>query len=179
MPEDPSAWVAQLKARDEGAVRELVRSYGAPLLRFLTGMVGNAADAEDLAQEAFVRLVEHVADFRGEASLKTYLFKIAHNLALNHLASAAHRYEVQPEEMPDRPASDDGPEQELAVSEEAARVRALLPGLPPQQRAVVILRVWQDLSFREIASALALAEGTVKAHYFFALRNLRRKMEVL
>jgi RNA polymerase sigma-70 factor (ECF subfamily) len=81
--------------------------------------------------------------------------------------------------MPDRPASADGPEQELAVSEEAARVRALLPGLPPQQRAVVILRVWQDLSFREIASALALAEGTVKAHYFFALRNLRRKMEVL
>jgi RNA polymerase sigma-70 factor, ECF subfamily len=178
MPEDQQAWVAQLKARDEGAVRELVRSYGGPLVRFLTGMLGSPADAEDLAQETFVRLVEHVGDFRGEASLKTYLFKIAHNLALNHLASAAHRYEVMPEEMPDRPSSAPGPTQLVSASEDAERVRALLPGLPPQQRAVVVLRVWQDLSFKEIASALSLAEGTAKAHYFFALRNLRRMMEL-
>ena len=178
MPEDPSAWVARLKARDEDAVRELVRSYGPALLRFLTGMVGNAADAEDLAQESFLRLVEHVADYRGEASLKTYLFRIAHNLALNQLSSAARRYEVYPGEMPEPTTAASGPAQELIASEDGERIRALLPGLPPQQRAVVILRVWQDLSFKEIASALSLAEGTAKAHYFFALRNLRRKMEI-
>ncbi len=178
MPEDQKAWVVQLRARDEGAVRELVRSYGGSLVRFLTGMLGNAADAEDLAQETFVRLVEHVEEFRGEASLRTYLFKIAHNLALNHLASAAHRYEVTPEEMPDRPSPAPGPSQAASAAEDAARVRALLPNLPPQQRAVVVLRVWQDLSFKEIASSLSLAEGTAKAHYFFALRNLRRMMEL-
>lgn len=140
-------------------------------------MVGNAADAEDLAQETFVRLVEHAGEFRGESSLKTYLFRIAHNLALNHLASAPHRYEVFPEEMPDRPSSEPGPVQQASSSEAAGRLRSALRHLPPQQRAVVVLRAWQGLSFKEIASALAVAEGTAKAHYFFALRTLRRQME--
>ena len=177
MPEDQTEWVERLRAGEETAVRELIRSYGGPLVRFLGGMVGSAADAEDLAQEAFVRLVEHAAEFRGESSLKTYLFRIAHNLALNFLASAPRRYEVYPDEMPDRPSAEPAAAQQVEASENAGRLRAALARLPPQQRAVVILRTWQDLSFREIASALALAEGTAKAHYFFALKNLRRQME--
>lgn len=177
MPDDQAAWVDQLRNREEPAVRALIGCYGAPLARFLTGMVGNDADAEDLAQEAMIRLVDHVADFRGEASLKTYLFKIAHNLALNHLASSARRREVQPEEGTDPPAHAPSPHSEASAAEEAALLRATLALLPPQQRAVVVLRTWQDLSFREIASVLSLAEGTVKAHYFFALKNLRRLME--
>lgn len=177
MPEDQTAWLERLRAGEESAVRELIRSYGGSLAGFLRGMVGSATDAEDLAQETFVRLVEHAGEFRGESSLKTYLFRIAHNLAVNHLASAPHRYEVFPEEMPDRPSSEPGPVQQASASEAAGRLRSALGHLPPQQRAVVILRTWQDLSFKEIGSALAVAEGTAKAHYFFALRNLRRRME--
>lgn len=177
MPEDQTEWVERLRTGEETAVRELIRSYGGPLVRFLGGMVGSTADAEDLAQEAFVRLMEHAAEFRGESSLKTYLFRIAHNLALNFLASAPRRYEVYPDEMPDPPSAEPAPAQQLEASENAGRLRSALARLPPQQRAVVILRTWQDLSFKEIASALALAEGTAKAHYFFALKNLRRQME--
>jgi RNA polymerase sigma-70 factor (ECF subfamily) len=178
MPEDQSAWVEQLKAGNEEAVRELVRSYGGALVRFLTGMTASAAEAEDLAQEALIRLLEHAGEFRGESSLKTYLFRIAHNLALNHLASPSRRHEVFPEEMPDQPSASPPPLKQVEASEDAERLRAAMTRLPPQQRAVVMLRTWQDLSFREIASALSLAEGTAKAHYFFALKNLRRLMEI-
>lgn len=177
MPEDQAAWLDQLRTGDEGAVRDMVRAYGGALVRFLGGMTGNTADAEDLAQEAFLRVVRHVSEFRGEASLKTYLFKIAHNLALNHLSSARHRYEVLPDDMPDRPSPEPAPFQAASDEEEARRLRDTLVRLPPQQRAVVMLRTWEDLSFKEIAQTMSLAEGTVKAHYFFALRNLRRMME--
>lgn len=177
MPEDEAAWVKQLKAGDEEAVRELVRSYGGALVRFLGAMTGGAAEAEDLAQEALIRLWEHAGEFRGESSVKTYLFRIAHNLALNYLASAPQRYEVFPKEMPDRPSAAPPPVKQVEASEDAERLRSALVRLPPQQRAVVILRTWQDLSFKEIATALSLAEGTAKAHYFFALKNMRRLME--
>jgi RNA polymerase sigma-70 factor (ECF subfamily) len=177
MPEDQTAWVEQLRAKDEEAVRELVRSYAGPLARFLAGMTGSAVEAEDLAQEALIRLLEHAGEFRGESSLKTYLFRIAHNLALNYLASAPRRHEVFPEEMPDRPSAAPAPVQQMEASEDAGRIRSALAHLPPQQRAVVILRAWQDLSFKEIASTLSVAEGTAKAHYFFALKNMRRLME--
>ncbi len=177
MPEDEAAWVEQLKAGDEEAVRELVRTHGGALVRFLGGMTGGAAEAEDLAQEALIRLLEHAGEFRGESSLKTYLFRIAHNLALNFLASAPRRHEVFPEEMPDRPSAEPAPAQQVEASEEAERLRSAMARLPPQQRAVVMLRTWQGLSFKEIASALSLAEGTAKAHYFFALKNMRRLME--
>ena len=174
MPEDQAAWLDQLRAGDESAVREMIRAHGGPLIRFLTGMVGNAADAEDLAQETFIRVVQHAQEFRGDSSLRTYIFRIAHNLALNEVTSATRRHEVHPEELPERPSGAPSPSQAASDGEEAGGLRRALAQLPPQQRAVVILRTWQDLSFKEIASALSLAEGTAKAHYFFALRNMRR-----
>ena len=176
MPEDQAAWLDQLRAGDESAVRDMIRTYGGPVTRFLAGMVGNSADAEDIAQETFIRFVQHAKEFRGDSSLKTYLFRIAHNLALNEVTSAARRHEVQPDEGSDRPSEAPSPSQAVADGEAARGLRRALAQLPPQQRAVVILRTWQDLSFKEIASTLSLAEGTAKAHYFFALRNMRRMM---
>jgi RNA polymerase sigma-70 factor, ECF subfamily len=177
MPEDQTAWREQLKTGDEEAVRAMVREYGASLVRFLAGMTCSRADAEDLAQEAFIRVVKHASQFRGDSSLKTYLFRIAQNLACNYLTSPARRHEVQFGEMPDGPALGPAPLQEASLLEEAAHLRRTLLRLPPQQRAVVILRTWHDLSFREIASVMSLAEGTAKAHYFFGIKGLRRILE--
>ncbi len=109
--------------------------------------------------------------------MKTSLFRIAHNLALNHLASSARTHELYSGELPDRASAGPSPSHALHVEERSAALRRVLSDLPPQQRSVVVLRTWQDLSFKEIASAMGLAEGTVKAHYFFALRNLRKRLE--
>lgn len=178
MPEDAAKWLERLKAGDESAISELVRSHAEPLRRYLAAMVRSRGDGEDLAQEAFIRLLGSLGTFRGDASVKTYLFRIAHNLALNHLASAPRTYEVYPEEFPDRPSLSPSPHQETHQGEQGRLLREALAGLPPQQRAVVMLRTWQDLSFKEIGAVLSLAEGTVKAHYFFALKNLRKRLEV-
>jgi RNA polymerase sigma-70 factor (ECF subfamily) len=174
---EQEAWIRRLKARDEAALNELVAQFSVPLGRYLLGMVRHSGEAEELAQETFVRFLSHLDEFRGDASPKTFLFKIATNLALNHLDSAARRREVFTGELPERVSLTHSPFEGVARSEEAAAVREALGSLPPQQRAVVVLRAWEDLSFREIASALGIAEGTAKAHHFFALRSLRRGLE--
>lgn len=171
---EQDAWIRRLKARDEAALAELVVQFSASLGRYLLGMVRHTGEAEELAQEAFVRFFAHLDEFRGDASPRTFLFKIATNLALNHLDSASYRREVFPGELPERASSARSPFEGVARSEEAASVREALGSLPPQQRAVVVLRGMEDLSFREIASVLGIAEGTAKAHHFFALRSLRR-----
>ena len=179
MTEAGRPWHEKLRERDPEAVRKLWEELSGPLRRFLSGMLRHGADAEDLAQEAMVRFLAHAPEFRGEASVKTYLFQIAHNLALNHLTSAPTRREVFPGVLPEAstlPA--ESPAEAVVRGEEEARVRAAVALLPPQQRAVVLLRAWEDLSFREVGTALSLAEGTAKAHYFFALRNLRKHLEV-
>lgn len=177
MPEVTDPWLRALKSGEMGAVEEFVRKHAEPLRRYLAVMLRSEADAEDLAQETFLRLVNSLGAFRGDASVKTYLYRIAHNLALNHLASSSKVHEVFPEELPDRPSEAPSPQRLAYGKEMDAMVRGALASLPPQQRAVVALRIWQDLSFKEIAGVLSLAEGTVKAHYFFALRNLRKRLE--
>ena len=177
MEEAELRWLEALRSRNEEAVRRLVVTFGEPLRRYLAAMLRSPADGEDLAQEVFLRFLDGLDRFRGEASVKTYLFTIAHNLALNHLASSARAHEVFPGEVPDGPSGSAGPSHEVLAGERAEALRSALALLPPQQRSVVVLRTWQDLSFKEIGSTMGLAEGTVKAHYFFALRNLRRQME--
>lgn len=179
MAEADRRWEEELRRRDPEAVRRLWEEFSAPLRRFLAGMLRHPADAEDLSQETLVRFLAHAQEFRGESSVKAYLFQIAHNLALNHLASAPSRREVFPGELPEgHPGSAADPADSASREEEGARLRAAVALLPPQQRAVVLLRAWEDLSFREVGAALGLAEGTAKAHYFFALRNLRKHLEV-
>lgn len=177
MGEARDAWLDRLRARDEESLRELVRTHSGPLRRYLTSMLRNPADGEELAQETFVRFLEGLSAFRGEASVKTYLFRIAHNLALNRLASAASVHELLPGDLPEGATPSDAQHRAVLRSEEGERLRRAVSLLPPQQRSVVVLRAWQDLSFKEIAEALSVAEGTAKAHYFFALRNLRKCLE--
>jgi RNA polymerase sigma-70 factor (ECF subfamily) len=177
MPEVKDPWIERLRARDENTLGELVRTYSGPLRRYLSGMLRNPSDGEDLAQETLMRFLENLNSFRGESSVKTFLFRIAHNLALNRLVSAASQHEVFPGELPEGRTQEASPQRDLIREESAAAVRRALALLPPQQRAVVILRNWEDLTFKEIARVLSLAEGTAKAHYFFALRNLRKHME--
>jgi len=177
MAEVGEEWLERLKKLDPEALGELVADYAAPLKRYLTGMLRNPADGEELTQETLLRFLKAVSSFRGESSVKTYLFRIAHNLALNHISSAASQRELHSGEIPDERSSSDSPQREAQTDEEGRMLLRAVGFLPPQQRSVVILRTWHDLSFKEIAQALSLAEGTVKAHYFFALKNLRKQLE--
>jgi len=177
MVKETQEWLELLKTRDPDALRTLYREHAPSLGRYLTGMVRDGGTAEDLVQDAFVRFLEHLETYRGEASPKSYLYRIATNLAINHLESARVRYETHPETLPEPRSGNSPPEDRFARSQEAEGLRAHLAALPPQQRSVVILKTWEECTFREIAAILDIAEGTAKAHYFFALKNLRKRLE--
>jgi len=130
-------------------------------------------DAADLTQEVFLRAYRGLRRFRGDAALGTWLYRISVNVCLNHV-SARRAPETALDEAPQIAASGDDPASSLARTEQGARVRAAVARLPPKQRVTLILRVYQDLSHKEIASALGTTVGAVKANFFHALGNLKK-----
>ncbi len=148
-------------------------------------LTGNAAAADDITQETFISAWKHLKGFRGESSLKTWLFRIAANKVRSYwrwkkLRSWAGLGHGDTEEeapalediLPDR--ADGRPEQAALAADMQRRVQAAIDTLPPRQREVAVLRA-QEFAMAEIALALGMAEGTVKAHWFEA----RKKLEAL
>jgi RNA polymerase sigma-70 factor (ECF subfamily) len=130
-------------------------------------------DAADLTQEVFLRAYRGLRRFRGDASLATWLHRIGVNVCLNRV-SARRVPEAPLESAPQVRAAGDDPAVSLLKTEQGARVRAAVARLPPKQRATLILRIYQDLTHREIASALGTTVGAVKANFFHALGNLKK-----
>jgi RNA polymerase sigma-70 factor (ECF subfamily) len=140
--------------------------------------VHNHEDASDLAQDVFVRAFKGLQKFKGDASLATWLYRIGVNVCLNRVAvkkpitapiEAAERAEVR------APTTD--PLRELLHGERVAALQAAIEKLPPKQRATLMLRVYQECSHEEIATALGSTVGAVKANFFHALGNLRRLLK--
>lgn len=153
---------------DVRALEELVERYQIPVYRLAYRMTGNRADAEDIAQEAFVRAFRSLPGFRRASSLKTWLFRIAINLALDH--RRRHDAAGQPTlEWADAPASTDPVEER----EHQEALHEAIAGLPPVQRATVTLRIVHDLSLKEIGEIMGAPIGTVKANYHHAVSRLR------
>ncbi|MBI1824046.1 MAG: RNA polymerase sigma factor [Nitrospirae bacterium] len=158
---------------DEEAFTELVTRHQKSLYGAAYRMVGHSADAMDLVQQAFVKLLTQRSGFRQEASLKTWLYQILINLCRNHLRDSTRHQpvEVEIEEMglvDSKTALD--PLVEKAVRSE---VRQAIRRLPERQQETLILRVYEELPFGEISRILGCHVGTVKANYHHAVRKLR------
>ena len=172
-------------AGDEQAYRDLVRRYQRQVFSLARRMVGSAEDAEDLTQETFVRMFRALERYDASRSFPAWLFTIATRLCIDHL----RRRRVRPISMVQRDAAtdedytleieDQGPRpDELAVlAEEEGRVQDLIDSLPHHYRIVVMLRHQQDLSYEEIAEALHLPLGTVKARIHRARALLKLRLE--
>ncbi len=141
-------------------------------------MLGNAAEAEEIAQEVFLRAHRSLGEFRGEAKLSTWLYAIASRLCLTRLGSGERRLSRQPEETLLRLRSQDrGPEGALEQSELEAALHRAITELPDERRIVVVLRDLEGLSYEEIASALDLELGTVRSRLHRARLDLKDKLE--
>lgn len=170
-------WLLSIYERKEEALTDLVKEYTSPLRRFLLGMLRNEEDAKELTQETFLRFISHSRKFSDKNEMRNYLFQIAHNLAITKVTSAASRKEELTDEFSEQ-AKNESATSLIMMEEKKRAVLDLLQKLPPQQRRVMILRNWEDMTFKEIANVLSLSEGAVKAHYFFALRKLREEIEL-
>lgn len=140
--------------------------------------VNNHEDASDLAQDVFVRAFKGLVHFKGDASLATWLYRVAVNASLNRVAAK------KPDAAPLDAAADvdtraSSPLDEVLRGERADAVRRAIAQLPPKQRATLMLRVYQECSHEEIAVALGSTVGAAKANLFHALGNLRRILKTL
>lgn len=161
---------------EESAFTALVIKYRDGIYRVARRMLGNHEDASDAAQEVFIRAHRALAWFDGRSQLYTWLYRITINLCLDTRSRMARMPLLDDGELlRDVPASEGIAEQ--AEGREVSRVVArAVNALPPRQRAMVVLRLYQDLPYQEIASIMGCSEGTVKATMFTALRKLRRTL---
>ncbi|MEO7190531.1 MAG: sigma-70 family RNA polymerase sigma factor [Vicinamibacterales bacterium] len=170
---DDSALVAAFAAGRHEAFDIIVERHRRTVYLVCYRFMGNHEDASDLAQDVFVRAFKGLKQFKSQAALSTWLYRVAVNTCLNR--KAVRRPVGEPLEAAQR-VDDRQPDalQTLVSRERADRLRGAVDQLPPKQRATLVLRVYQDLSHDEIAKILGTSVGAVKANFFHALGNLRR-----
>jgi RNA polymerase sigma-70 factor, ECF subfamily len=175
------------KAGDESAFDFLVQKYRRPMVSFMYRMARNAAAAEDLAQEVFLRVYRSRASYEASAKFTTWLYRIATNLAVNHARDTRHeRPEVQvsldePDEesgstieLPDKTLN---AEQAMVVRERMRAIRSKVEALPEQQRLAVIMHKYQQMDYRQIAEVLKKSESATKSLLFRAYETLREQLK--
>lgn len=166
---------------------QLMRLHQRRIYRLLLGMLRDPEAADTLTQECFLRAWRKRSSFRGEAAVGTWLVRIAVNLARDHARNRRLAFwrwlfaapagsddaRSQAERLPSRRA---GPEQALLARQELDAVWSVVQALPQQQKAVFLLRFVEEMSLDEIAQALGLSTGTVKAHLSRALRAVKARL---
>ncbi|MEY3667464.1 MAG: hypothetical protein RL572_1004 [Pseudomonadota bacterium] len=182
---------ALIRAALDGSARawdQLVRRHETQVYNFSLRLTGNPTDALDLMQEVFLGVYRNLHRFRGESRFSTWLFRIAHNKAIDiarrrpsstSLESALQHggdlVEARWQQLDDVPEQD--PQALLDERQRNALIQAQMGALPLEQRLVVELKVFQSLTFEEIAELQDLSANTAKTRFYTALRRLKALME--
>jgi RNA polymerase sigma-70 factor (ECF subfamily) len=179
-----------VKAGDEMSFELLLRKYRSPLVHFLYRMVGDAATAEDLAQEVFLRVYRARQQYEPSAKFTTWMFRIATNVALNERRDGRHRQMETSMDQPAEGSEDDAPtlqvadrqpgiEHEMMQRDRAAAIRRAVAVLPEKQRVAVVLHKYQEMDYDEIARVLQCSESALKSLLFRAYETLRIELAPL
>lgn len=170
---DERMLVEACRAGRPGAFDLLVERHRRAVYQVCYRFVGRHEDASDLSQEVFLRAYRALDRFRGDASVGTWLHRIAVNVSLNRVAAKAPATEpVEEHQFVDERA--ESPSDRMLREERGARVRQAIARLPQKQRATLVLRMYGDKSHQEIADILGSSVGAVKANFFHALGNLKK-----
>ena len=170
---DPDQDLAErFRDGDRAAFDALVRRHQKGMWRLIRRYVKSDADAADVTQLAFVRAFRGLAAFRGTATVRSWLYRIAINCALSWLRD--HRRE-EASEIDDDALTDGKPSAHARISDgqDGARLRRAIGQLPPKQKLVLELRVFDDLSFKEVAELADCTENTAKVNFHYAVKKLR------
>jgi RNA polymerase sigma-70 factor (ECF subfamily) len=166
------ALVEKARGGVQGAFEALVRRYQKPVYFLCFRYVRDHDTAADLAQRTFIRVMEKLGDLREVQIFRSWLFRIGVNLALNHLRDHA-RFVDEESVSADEPAASAEGATRLEAAEEAEALRRAVEQLPTKQRMTLELRVYEELSFRDIAQALETTEGAAKVNFHYAVRRLK------
>jgi len=179
------ALCARVAARDEAAFDQLVERYQSRAYRLAWSLLRDAEDARDVSQEAFLRVYQSAARFRGEARFSTWFYRILVNLALDHRRRrrwwqrvVAHDRDDEDVALVERqPAREPDPGDRVSEEQTMTRVWDAVHRLSPQQRTAVVLSVQEQLSTAEIAAVLECSEPTVRVHLHRAVQALRKTLK--
>jgi len=177
---DAELVVRALSGREDG-FEELVRRYQRPIVAYVYRMVGDYDAALDLTQEVFIRVYNSLGRYRAEFKFSTWIYRIAHNAAIDHLrrvgASRTEEMTVEGEggDSFEKPLASKAPspEQETERGERRAEIEEVVGQLPHAYRELIVLRHSHDLSYDEIAEVTGLPLGTVKNRIFRAREAMR------
>lgn len=168
--------MGQVRRGSRDALEKLVRRHASPLLTYVQRMCGDRHRGEELFQEVFLAVWTKRTQYKLDRSFRAWLYAIAANRCRD-------AYRARPSEVPlagdEGPvaARETGPTQTAIAAETATLVAAAVGQLPPQQRSVVVLRVWNGLSYGEIAELVGTTEATVRSHMHRGLAALRERLE--
>ncbi|MFQ5669214.1 MAG: RNA polymerase sigma factor [Acidobacteriota bacterium] len=164
--------IEAFRAGNPGAFDQLVERHMKRIYALAFRMTGSHHDADDLAQEAFIRAHRGLARFRGEARFSTWLTRI-----LLNLGRTPRRADLPLDGAREPAAAAASPLAGLVASEDRRRVRQAVACLPKRQRQTLVLRLFEGLRYREIAGVLGTTTGTAKANFFHALRGVARRLD--
>ena len=165
--------VAQALAGSQSAFEQIVRRYQRPIISLIARMTGDRALAEDLAQETFVKAFRSLAAFDTTRRLSSWLFRIAHNTAIDAMRRSRPA-QVPIETVPSAADAPDEPLDPVERQELGNALEAALDALRPDQRAAIVLRYENGLSFDEIGTILGVPEVTARSHVHRARKELAR-----
>jgi|ERR1700675_1845252 RNA polymerase sigma-70 factor (ECF subfamily) len=176
-----------VKAGDDASFDLLLQKYRLPLINFLFRMVRDAATAEDLAQEVFLRVYRARKQYSPSAKFTTWLFRIATNLALNSVRDNRHRRmdvsldaPVEEDEAPrELPAREMRIDEHMVERDRAQFIRRAVAALPEKQRVAVLLHKYEEMDYGEIAKILECSESALKSLLFRAYETLRVELAPL
>jgi RNA polymerase sigma factor (sigma-70 family) len=158
---------------DRRAFNELVRRYQKRVFHVVLGLVRNSDDALDITQDVFIRAWKGIDRFKGQAKVFTWLYRIAVNLSLNHLRSAWFRSFLPAGDQHEQISSGEVDAHAKLEQDEASRaVSTAIDALPPKQRAVFVLRYYEEMPYEEIAGILKTSVGGLKANYHHAVKKI-------
>ena len=175
MNESESEWLVRAQKGDDLAFARLVELYQKPVYNLCYRMLGNPGDAEDAAQEAFLRAYKNLRRYDSDRPFATWLLSIASHYCIDQLRKRRfNAFSLDDEERawlePPDPAI--GPEKSVSMQEKQAQVQQLLEQLSPKDRAAVVMHYWYDYSYEEIAQELSLTVSAVKSRLHRSRRDL-------
>lgn len=182
-PDADANLLARMAKQDARAVGDLYDRFGGPIYSFVSKMLGNTRDAEEIVQDVFLSAWRNAASFKPEtANAFTWLVAIARNKSIDRMRHSARRIPGPPGTDPDRPDPDPADETPdpgalTALHDEAQSVREWVNDLPSNQREAIELAYFEGLTHPEIAERLSESQGTVKSRIRLAMEKLRQKLK--
>jgi len=174
--DEEQVWLEQARRGDKSAFGQLIEAYQGPVYNLAYRMLGNRGEAEEAAQEAFIRAYTRLDTYDPARKFSTWMLSITSNYCVDLLRKRRTLLLSLDQPLPPHPAlmsdRDENPEAQAADSEQEAMVQALLEHLPDDYRQTVVLRYWYDLSYEEIAEVMDSSVSAIKSRLFRARRQL-------